>query len=199
MLVSLVRACIRLTDKQGDGYTQDREMNYGKNERADAGNGQPSICDAWEEGRTGAGESFNGETPERDRPSRGENPLEGSRNGIERSGRPPRGYQAFGFVYIVETADERIKIGITTSLVRRLLQIRYEVVHCPIRLIAFFPGGTATEAWLHSKFANYRIAGDLYERNQAILDFAAQVGLPRRYPETWNAKEAKLKPFMEFR
>jgi hypothetical protein len=133
------------------------------------------------------------------RSSQGLSELQTDEMGQTGLGRPGRGYQAFGFVYIVETIDERIKMGFTRFLVRRMWSIRYEVVHCPIRLIAFFPAGTATEAWLHTKFGEHRIVGDLYRRDKAILDFAEQIGFPRRYRTTWNVTEAKLKCFMEFR
>jgi hypothetical protein len=50
-----------------------------------------------------------------------------------------------------------------------------------------FPGEPSTETWLHRKFGGHRIKGDLYERNDAILNFAAMVGTP----DAWIVRRAE--------
>jgi hypothetical protein len=80
-----------------------------------------------------------------------------------------------GFVYFIETEDaQSIKIGFSTSVIRRMSQLGTLM---PFRLIGYFPGTRETERWLHTKFAADWQTGEWFRASDELRQFIAMMGL----------------------
>ncbi len=74
-------------------------------------------------------------------------------------------------VYFVEAVGlERIKIGTTTHLARRLSSLRV-ASPVPLRLVFDEPGGEDREAALHDRFDDYRVTGEWFEFSGALRSY----------------------------
>lgn len=88
-----------------------------------------------------------------------------------------------GLVYFVcAEGGDRIKIGKTRDLTRRLLSLR---AHSPTPLVvlATEPGGLQREAELHAKFAPMRLHGEWFRAEPELLDYIATLAVPNLYRE----------------
>lgn len=73
-----------------------------------------------------------------------------------------------GFVYIIQFSD-RVKIGFTENLARRLSELPYD------RVLAVTPGSLTKERQFHRKFRDLHVKGDWFHAGPALLEFAASL------------------------
>lgn len=71
-------------------------------------------------------------------------------------------------VYFVSDGDDRVKIGTTTSLRRRLSALRTASA-TPLTLLATTPGDRSGEAILHKRLAKDRLTGEWFEFSDTVL------------------------------
>ena len=75
--------------------------------------------------------------------------------------------RAEGWVYFCERSDGCIKIGFTTRLERRQLEL--ESADRDLVWIGEVPGQLADEAWLHRKWAHARVEGEWFKPDPELL------------------------------
>jgi hypothetical protein len=77
-------------------------------------------------------------------------------------------------VYFV-AADNRIKIGVATSVRKRLKELQTSAPH-KLQLIAVRPrAGRAEESAIHRRFAAYRLHGEWFKASPELLQYVAQL------------------------
>ncbi|WJN62682.1 hypothetical protein [Streptomyces phage phiScoe10] len=83
-----------------------------------------------------------------------------------------------GWAYIVLVRNGRIKIGFTTRLAERLIEVHAE--YGELNLLAAMPGGRTRSMILHDKFRELRIRckGELFEPHNSLLSYAMAAGVP---------------------
>lgn len=87
----------------------------------------------------------------------------------------PRSSVAFdrsAIVYFVQRLDGAVKIGFTSDLSRRLREVRRD--HGDVRTLATAPGAGVAEGVLHRRFAAFRVEGEWFSPDAAILTFATE-------------------------
>lgn len=89
-----------------------------------------------------------------------------------------------GFVYLVQRADDLIKIGWTSAPRERVQQLERE--HGDLHVVACVLGGRAEERLLHRRWQHLRVEGewfapcdDMWERAEAGVLFERRGGLCR--------------------
>jgi hypothetical protein len=104
-----------------------------------------------------------------------------------------------GFIYILKTTDGRlVKIGYTTNLERRVMQLKSQVsvmLLTDLEVLTTFPGTRRDETLLHRRFSEFRQRGDWY--NAGCLDALMKMDLPPsveslRVPTVVQLTPAKL-------
>ncbi|WMI33381.1 hypothetical protein SEA_PROVOLONE_61 [Streptomyces phage Provolone] len=83
-----------------------------------------------------------------------------------------------GWAYVVLLRNGRIKIGFTTKLADRLVDIHTE--YGDLNLLAALPGGRTRAMVLHDMFRELRIdcKGELFEPHNNLLAYAMKCGVP---------------------
>ena len=101
----------------------------------------------------------------------------------ERSGGKRTATEA-GYVYFLATKDLAfVKIGFSTSVVKRVMGLTIGPAVHGTRLIGSFPGTRQTEAWLHEKFAEYHDQGEWFHYRGPLLRFIRAFGFRGFKPE----------------
>jgi hypothetical protein len=70
-------------------------------------------------------------------------------------------------VYFIAAGDTAVKIGTTTNLQRRMVDLGTSS-HVPLQVLAYVPGGPVLEAFFHSKLRKHRTRGEWFARTEEI-------------------------------
>ena len=89
------------------------------------------------------------------------------------------------FVYLIEAGDY-IKIGYSRDPISRLVQIRKgQGTKLPegldpskARILTVELGTQSHEKWLHAKFADHRVAGEWFEKNERLTHYIQSIATP---------------------
>lgn len=82
-------------------------------------------------------------------------------------------------IYFVQSAHGPIKIGMTTNLDKRLVQLR-SANKGSLSVLGLMPGGGKTEAALHVEFADIRLDGEWFAPHERLLRFVSDRATPYR-------------------
>lgn len=135
-----------------------------------------------------------------DRTGTGGNGRQGARQSLEqetpagdRANGSPKALEKTGVVYFIETKDrEFVKIGYSTQAYRRLWQLgTLRPGNYALRLIGWLPGTLETERWLHEKFAADRDRGEWFRSSPPLRQFIETMGLIQPAPEPERTRQAK--------
>ena len=82
-------------------------------------------------------------------------------------------FERAAFVYFMQRADGRIKIGYSTNVSRRRKNI--ESAAGPVSLLAVVPGGPLEESALHMKFHGFRVHGEWFDPDETLLAYISEL------------------------
>ena len=88
-----------------------------------------------------------------------------------------RPYPTRAFVYFVQSGGEQgpIKIGSTSNVKGRIASL--QTAHPePLRVRLLVPGNTETELAFHRRFAEFRMSGEWFRADPALLEFIVAGG-----------------------
>lgn len=78
------------------------------------------------------------------------------------------------FIYAIENAEGAVKIGLANDPLRRLYEIRVASVSA-CELISYIEGGRDLEVRLHHQFSPWRIRGEWFRKEGAVLEFVERL------------------------
>lgn len=90
-------------------------------------------------------------------------------------------------VYYILFGD-RIKIGTTTNLVKRLQDLPHDEV------LATEPGGTGIERQRHTQFGVYRVTGEWFEMGDELVDHVNELRREKYRAEGWPKQRRRYLP-----
>ena len=118
----------------------------------------------------------------------------------QKLGRPSKGpapskRSPRGSIYLIR-AGERIKIGFTRNVKRRLSQL--QTFYCePLVVLAAVPGTMLMERELHYDFRDLRVANEWFRADMRLVNFAVRLNAAGQSGEAWKLFPSERQPMPE--
>lgn len=94
-------------------------------------------------------------------------------------------------IYVIGNGNGQIKIGYSVDPLSRLATLQ-TASPCALTLLALHPGGMATEAGLHERYAEYRLNGEWFACSDELDVFIEFCNKAHPMDSFFNQDEAKM-------